>query len=102
MKLLMRAPDLVTAHHWVNVLRSAGIRCELRNTALAGALGEIPFLEAAPQLWVNDVFDEHRARLVLDDVQRAVTGAAWRCAKCAETLEPQFGTCWRCGGERAA
>lgn len=56
MKLLRRADNLITAYHWANLLQAAGIRCEVRNTALTGALGDIPFLEAAPQLWVfNDL-----------------------------------------------
>ncbi|MCA3168731.1 MAG: DUF2007 domain-containing protein, partial [Burkholderiales bacterium] len=52
MKLLRRADDLVTAYHWANVLKAAGIQCEVRNTALTGALGDIPFSEASPQIWV--------------------------------------------------
>lgn len=102
MKLLMRAPDFVTAHHWANVLRAAGIHCELRNTAASGAIGEIPFLEAAPQLWVRDELEASRARLLLDEVQRPSEGSPWHCQRCGEWLEPQFGACWRCGRERAA
>ncbi|MGH6610781.1 MAG: putative signal transducing protein, partial [Burkholderiaceae bacterium] len=50
MKLLIRADNSLQASIWADTLRAAGIRCELRNTALSGALGEIPFLECAPQL----------------------------------------------------
>ena len=44
MKLLARADHLVLATIWAESLRAAGIRCELRNTMLSGAIGEIPFL----------------------------------------------------------
>jgi len=53
MKLLARADNSLQASIWADTLRAAGIRCELRNTALSGAMGEIPFLECAPQLWLE-------------------------------------------------
>jgi hypothetical protein len=31
MMKLTRAPNLITAHHWINVLVMAGIPCELHN-----------------------------------------------------------------------
>ena len=36
------------------MLETAGIACEIRNDRLAGALGEIPFVECWPELWVVD------------------------------------------------
>ena len=62
MKLLARAENTLQASIWADTLRAAGIRCELRNTALSGALGEIPFLECAPQLWIEHDHDESRAQ----------------------------------------
>jgi len=41
MKLLARADHLVLATIWAESLRAAGIRCELRNTTLSGAMGEL-------------------------------------------------------------
>lgn len=102
MKLLARAEHPLQAAIWADTLRAAGIRCEVRNTTLSGALGEIPFLECAPQLWLTDGRDEARALEILQEVRRPPTGPAWRCAGCGEESEPQFGTCWKCGAARPA
>lgn len=100
MKLLQRFDHRLQAEHYANVLRAAGVRCTLRNTALAGALGEIPFLECAPQLWLEDALDEPRAREILRSLEAPLAEPPWRCG-CGETIEPQFGACWRCGAGRA-
>ena len=102
MKLIARADHPLQAAIWADTLRAAGIRCEVRNTALSGAMGEIPFLECAPQLWLRDERDEARAREILNEIRRPVTGPTWRCATCGEESEPQFGNCWKCGAARPA
>ena len=99
MKLISRADNLVVASIWADTLRAAGIRCELRNTTLSGALGEIPFLECAPQVWVNP-HDEGRARTILAELRGPARGAPWYCRDCGEASEAQFGSCWKCGTAR--
>jgi hypothetical protein len=100
-KLLLRCEHALQANHYANALRAAGIRCEVRNTALAGAIGDIPWLECAPQLWIANALDEAQARLVLQEISTPTEGPPWRCA-CGEMVEPQFGACWKCGAERPA
>jgi hypothetical protein len=100
MKLVARADHLLLATIWAESLRAAGIRCELRNTTLSGAMGEIPFLECAPQLWIERDRDEARALDILRELRRPTGGPGWRCSGCGEALEPQFGACWRCGASR--
>ena len=77
-----------------------GIRCEVRNTALSGAIGEIPWAECAPQIWIDNRLDEPRAHQLIREASRAVDGPRWQCGQCGETLEPQFGACWQCGTAR--
>jgi hypothetical protein len=101
-KLLARADHPLQAAIWADTLRAAGIRCEVRNTTLSGALGEIPFLECAPQLWLADARDEAQAREILKEIRQPPAGPGWRCAGCGEESEPQFGTCWKCGAARPA
>ena len=100
MKLIARADHPLQAAIWADTLRAAGIRCEVRNTALSGAMGEIPFLECAPQLWLLNEADEASAREILQQLRRPIVGNPWRCPDCGEESEPQFGTCWQCGAER--
>jgi hypothetical protein len=101
---LIRAPNPVIGQHWVNLLATAGIGCELHNRYLNGALGEIPADQCAPELWLVDERDEQLARRILDAAQSGQPpGAAkWRCGACNELLEPQFTACWRCGAMRDA
>jgi len=101
MKLLTRCDHALQAAHLANLLRAAGIRAETRNTALGGALGEIPWLECSPQVWIRDDFDWHRANEVLEASRRPQPcGAPWTCAGCGQWSEAQFAECWQCGRQR--
>ncbi len=66
MMKLMRAPNLMIGQHWINVLETVGIRCELHNRYLNGALGDIPADQCAPELWLMDERDEALARKLID------------------------------------
>jgi len=81
MKLLLSTPSLVHAAHCQNVLLAAGIRAELRNTWLFGAIGEIPFRESAPQVWLVD--DDASIRWVLE---KALKGGGM-AAKCFDQAD---------------
>ncbi|SAK56106.1 hypothetical protein AWB81_01472 [Caballeronia arationis] len=102
MKRLTRAPNLITAQHWVNVLATAGVPCELHNRYLNGALGEIPADQCAPEIWIVDDRDETLALRILERAKNGPASDArpWRCANCGETLEAQFTVCWQCGTAR--
>jgi hypothetical protein len=79
-----------------------GISCLIRNEQLFSAMGEIPFLECYPELWVVDDEVYPRAKLLLDNwlKNEDVEAADWTCRSCGETLEGQFGACWKCGTSR--
>jgi hypothetical protein len=99
---LARAPNVVIAQHWINVLAAAGVPCELHNRYLSGAMGEIPADQCAPEIWLVDERDEKLARKLIADATNGPPPGArpWRCPQCGETLEPQFTVCWQCGRER--
>jgi hypothetical protein len=101
LKRVFRAASLLEVAHARNVLITAGIRCELRNQYLAGALGDLPMMETWPQLFVEDA-DEMFALSALARAAATPHGAAWTCPQCSERLEPQFTHCWRCGAECSA
>lgn len=98
MKRVYRAATLLQVAHARNVLITAGIRCELRNQYLAGALGDLPMMETWPQLYVEDG-DERFALSVLARAATAPVGSSSICAECGEESETQFTHCWRCGAE---
>ena len=96
MKRVFRSALLIDVAHARNLLLSAGIGSELRNQYVAGALGELPMLEAWPQLFVEDD-DELPALRALSRATKSQAGTPWICERCAEHSEPQFTHCWRCG-----
>lgn len=100
MKLLMRCEHAIAAAHLAGALRAAGIDCEVRNTALSGALGEIPFLECSPQIWIRNALDETRAKALIAQLRQPMQEEPWICSRCGETLEAQFSQCWKCGAAR--
>jgi hypothetical protein len=85
------------------LLEGEGVACLIRNEELFAAMGEIPFIECFPELWVVDDEVYPRARVLLDGWLKRdePKGEPWVCSGCGETLEGQFGACWNCGRERA-
>ena len=83
------------------LLAREGVECIIRNEQLFAALGEIPFLECFPELWVVDDDVWPRARTLVDNwLKEDVNLCDWVCRKCGERLEGQFGACWKCGNPR--
>jgi len=97
------AESLIEIAHLRNLLEAAGIRCEVRNDRLGGVVGEIPFVECWPELWVRDGGDVLRARGMIDESLRPVTDASdWTCPSCGELIEAQFAQCWHCAAQPEA
>jgi Putative prokaryotic signal transducing protein len=97
-----RGGSLAEVGHLKSLLEEAGIRCMIKNELLSAALGEIPFLECLPELWVlADEQARHAEALIAESMVTAraepVGGPAWRCGICGASNEPQFAACWRCG-----
>ncbi|MBN1239281.1 MAG: DUF2007 domain-containing protein [Gammaproteobacteria bacterium] len=97
MKRVHSSESLPEIGHLKNLLEQAGIACVVRNEQLSGGLGEIPFLECLPELWVLDDADLPRARRLIEQQQESITAPAWRCAACGSPSEGQFAVCWNCG-----
>ncbi len=98
MKKLTSAVTPVTIHHFRNLLEAEGIPCQIRNEHLISILGEMPFPETWPELWVINDLDYDRAmELINGGAASESPQASWRCKKCGETNEGQFAACWNCG-----
>lgn len=81
------------------ILAHEGLECTLRNDQLSSAMGEIPFTECYPELWLVDDEAFPRAQMFLnawlrDDISNV---DPWICPTCGECCEGQFGACWACG-----
>ena len=98
MKKVTSADSLVTINHYKNLLESEGIVAFIRNEHLGGVLGEMPFTEVWPQLWVANDLDHDRAlQLINAAVTEESPSEPWTCRKCGEQNEGQFSACWSCG-----
>lgn len=99
MKKVTSAPSIVTINHYRNLLQSEGIPAFLRNEHLGSIVGEMPFQEVWPELWVKNDLDYDRARQLIDAESLASESPqeGWRCSNCGEDNEGQFAACWSCG-----
>ncbi|MEJ8569191.1 DUF2007 domain-containing protein [Elongatibacter sediminis] len=92
--------DLSHAGQLQSLLESHGIRTFLKNQFSAGALGELPFVEICPQLFVLEEADLPRARELLRSVTDVESRGAWTCGSCGTDVEAPFLQCWQCGEPR--
>ncbi len=85
------------------LLEEANIPCMVRNENISTALGELPFTECSPEIWILNDSDFPRATEIVDGWRNAEVEdhGAWVC-RCGETIEGQFTSCWNCGKERPA
>ena len=97
MKKLTSAETLVLINHYKNVLAAEGIQTEVRNQHLSSIMGEVPFFETWPQLWVVNDLDFDRAKQLIESADNEAPMEPWSCSKCGEQNEGQFSACWKCG-----
>jgi hypothetical protein len=83
------------------LLEEAEIPCMVRNENLSAALGELPFTECSPEIWILNDGDYPRASAIVDGWRNAEpeNHGPWVC-RCGETIEGQFSSCWKCGRDR--
>lgn len=99
MKKVTSRDSIVLINHYRNLLASEGIETIIRNEHMGSVMGEIPFQEVWPELWVKNDLDHDRAKQLIDadNVLEESSGTPWRCSNCGEENEPQFAACWSCG-----
>lgn len=102
MRKVLAADSIITINHYKNVLNSEGIAAFIKNEHLGSIVGEMPFQEVWPELWIRDDLDYDRAKQLIDTqtVAEESPGRPWRCAKCGAENEAQFGACWSCSTSR--
>ena len=91
------------AEMFFGLLAQEGVECVVKNARLYSVVGEIPFIECLPELWVIDDEVAPRARLLLDGwlQQKADCQVQpWTCPNCGENSDGLFELCWNCMTER--
>jgi len=97
MKRVHIAPTLLDAQLAADALSSLGIVTHIFNANVAGALGEVPFMQAQPEIWVDDDAEATRAREALAGLRDAPLRDEKPCPACGETNPGNFMSCWQCG-----
>ena len=97
MKRVHIAPTLLDAQLAVDALASLGVASHIFNANAAGALGEVPFLQAQPEVWIEDDAQEQRAQEVLRGFLNPATYVEKTCPHCGERNPGNFLSCWQCG-----
>lgn len=94
--------DFTRVGHLQSVLEEAGIRSFIKNQGASVGMGEIPYFEVWPELWIVDDEDYGRAVRLIAELREASIDPveAWTCPRCGTRVETGFGECWNCGNER--
>jgi len=84
-----------------SLLESHGIKTFIKNQYASSVMGEVPFVEVVPQLFVLAKEDLERAReLLLLDLPDQDPDEDWVCPECGIDVEGNFTRCWKCGTGR--
>ena len=89
--------DLSHVGQLASLLEAHGIRTFLKNEFSAGALGELPFVEICPQLFILKESDLANARsLIGERASSDRTLSDWICLECGASVDANFDQCWQC------
>ena len=89
---------LVLVVNMKNILGIHGIESRITNQYLSAAVGEIPPIEAWPQLWVSEEDGELAKRIVEEaEKDQPEFHEPWVCPNCGKEVDGLFAECWNCG-----
>ena len=93
---LFIAGDILEARLLQAFLRSQDIDTVIKNESLQSGLGELPFIELWPEVWLIRVRDRDKAHQLLAKFVSGETIGEWRCLICGERNPDTFELCWVC------
>ena len=100
MKKLYIAGDIIEAQLLNSLLKEQGISSLIKNEGLQSGVGELPFVEMWPEVWIIEPKDWFSATCVLKSLKPPDTFEDWICAHCSLTNPGTFETCWSCRAHR--
>lgn len=79
-------------------LERIGVPYFVKNQYISSAVGELPFTEAWPELWVLNESDADQALVSCKKIESEMLKpkADWSCDMCGETNDGSFEYCWQC------
>jgi hypothetical protein len=97
-KKLYHAANLPDAHLLRGLLGQAGIEAHVFNENAQSGVGQLPFTEAWPEVWVSRDRALPRAREIVQAFEcTPAVSTMLRCPGCAEENPGTFQLCWNCG-----
>ena len=98
MRKVTSAHSVITISHYKILLVSEGIPAFLKNEHFGTVMGEVPFQEVWPELWVENDLDYDRAQQLINStkIMEESPSSPWKCSRCGEENEGQVSACWNC------
>lgn len=101
MKRVFRAGSLLEAQLVADTLTSLCIANHILNAYAVGAMGDLPYSQASPEVWVEDAAQEAQAVEAIASLDAPLL-ADKLCPHCGETNPGNFLSCWQCHSALAA
>ena len=100
MKKLYTAGDIIEAQLLNSLLKAQGISSLIKNEGLQSGVGELPFVETWPEVWIIEPKDWFSASCILESFKPLDTMEDWMCTHCLALNPGTFETCWSCRAQR--
>ena len=100
MKRAYTADNIAEAGLMRSFLEQHDIPATLRNEHTSAVIGDLPFVNSYPEIWVDDELYAQAAALLKELQQTNNNAEQWRCSKCQESNPGNFELCWQCSQER--
>lgn len=99
MRKILENVDSVRIGQLQAMLESDGIESFVKNLNQSSLMGEIPFAEVYPELWIMNDGDHEKALRLIDIYKNAAPqqAADWICPSCKSEVPKEIGECWNCG-----
>ncbi|MUH71817.1 DUF2007 domain-containing protein [Psychrosphaera haliotis] len=98
MKKVYQCSNNLELQPFIETLKRLDIKHLVKNEYISGAIGELPFTEAWPQLWVLNDSDLDSARSACKAIEQELKTDKpdWNCTHCGEENHANFEFCWQC------
>jgi hypothetical protein len=95
---LFTASNILEAQLLDLMLKQDGVSSHVKNDGLQSGVGEIPFVEMWPEVWILEAEHWVKATHILRQFQQTRVTGDWVCPHCSEANPGTFETCWSCAG----
>ncbi len=89
--------SIVDAGLFQNLLEQHNIPTQMRNYHTSSAIGELPFVETHPEIYVPEPYRLQALRLLEELNEDRSDRDDWQCKTCDEANPGSFDLCWQCG-----